>query len=53
MGEIVRIARKEQIDLVAMSTRAQEGVRHFFFGDIAEKVLKKIDVPVLLIHPKV
>ena len=36
VSEIVRIVHKEQIDLVAMSTQAQEGVRRFFFGDIAE-----------------
>ncbi len=33
--EIVRIAGKEKVDLIAMSTRAQDGVRRFFFGDIA------------------
>ena len=53
VDEIVRVARKEKVDLIAMSTRAQEGVRRFFFGDIADKVMKKVDMPVLLIHPKI
>lgn len=53
VDEIVRIVRKEQIDLVAMSTQAQVGVRRFFFGDIADRVMKKVKVPVLLVHPEI
>lgn len=52
VGEIVRTVKREKIDLVAMSTRASVGVRRFFFGDIAQKVLKQVDIPVLLIHPE-
>ncbi len=50
--EIVRISGKENIDLIAMSTRAQDGVRRFFFGDVADKVMKKVKGPVLLVHPE-
>ena len=53
VDEIVRIVRKEQIDLVAMSTLAQVGVRRFFFGDIADRVMRKVKVPVLLFHPTI
>ena len=51
--EIIEIANEEKIDLIAMSTRAQDGVRRFFFGDIANKVLRKVKIPVLLVHPEV
>jgi len=52
VGEIVRIVKRDKIDLVAMSTRARVGMLRFFFGDIAEKVMQQVDIPVLLIHPK-
>jgi len=51
--EIIEVANEEKVDLIAMSTRAQDGVRRFFFGDIADKVMKEVKVPVLLIHPEV
>jgi len=53
VGEIVRTVKREKIDLVAMSTRARVGMPRFFSGDIAEKVMKKVDIPVLLLHPEV
>jgi nucleotide-binding universal stress UspA family protein len=52
VGEIVRIVKRDRIDMIAMSTRAREGMLRFFFGDIAEKVMQQVDIPVLLIHPK-
>jgi len=52
VGEIVRTVKRAQIDLVAMSTQARVGVSRFFFGDIAEKVMQQVDIPLMLIHPK-
>ena len=52
VGEIVRIVKRDKIDLVVMSTRASVGALRFFFGDVAEKVMQRVDIPVLLIHPK-
>jgi len=52
VGEIVRIVKRDKIDMIAMSTRARVGMMRFFFGDIAEKVMQRVDIPVLLIHPK-
>ena len=52
VGEIVRIAKRDKIDMIAMSTRARVGMLRFFFADIAEKVMQQVDIPVLLIHPK-
>jgi len=50
--EIVRLTKKHAIDLIAMSTRARDGLRRFFFSDIADRVMKEVDVPMLLFHPK-
>ena len=52
VSEIVRIIKREKIDLLAMSTRARVGMRSFFFGDIAQKVMHQVEIPVMLIHPK-
>ncbi len=50
--EIIRLTKKHGIDVIAMSTRAQDGVKRFFFGDIANRVMRQVDVPALLVHPK-
>jgi nucleotide-binding universal stress UspA family protein len=52
VGEIVRVVKRDKIDMIAMSTRARVGVSRFFFGDIAEKVMQQVDIPVLMINPK-
>lgn len=52
VGEIVRIVKRDKIDMIAMSMRARVGMLRFFFADIAEKVMQQVDIPVLLIHPK-
>jgi len=52
VSEIVRVIKREKIDLLAMSTNARVGMRSFFFGDIARKVMQQVEVPVMLIHPK-
>ena len=52
VGEIVRIAKRDKIDMIAMSARARVGMLRFFFADIAEKVMQQVDIPVMLIHPK-
>ena len=52
VSEIVRIIKREKIDLLAMSTRAPVGMKSFFFGDIAQKVMRQVEIPVMLIHPK-
>ena len=52
VGEIVRIVKRDKIDMIAMSTRARVGMLRFFFADIAEKVMQQVNIPVLLIQPK-
>ncbi len=52
VSEIVRVVKRDKIDMIAMSTRARVGMSRFFFADIAQKVMQKVDIPVLMIHPK-
>jgi nucleotide-binding universal stress UspA family protein len=46
--EILEHAAQKEIALIAMSTRRHKGVRHFFRGCVAEKVLRGTPKPVFL-----
>ncbi|MGB7575417.1 MAG: universal stress protein [Thermodesulfobacteriota bacterium] len=48
--EILDHAAQKEIDLVAMATRPHRGVRHFFRGCVAEKVLPHTPKPVFLVQ---
>jgi len=48
----VRVVKRDKIDMIAMSTRARVGILRFFFADLADRVTQRVDIPVLLIHPK-
>lgn len=47
--EILKLAEKENIDMIVMSTRGTKA--HFRFGSVAEKVVKHASVPVVTIPP--
>ena len=51
VDEIARRALRDEMDLIAMSTRARDKVRGFFFTDVANLVMRKVHTPVLLFHP--
>jgi nucleotide-binding universal stress UspA family protein len=51
VAEILRIIDAENIDLVIMGTRGRKGLEHMVFGSVAQKVVKKSPVPVLVINP--
>ena len=53
VDEIVRLALRDEMDLIAMSTRARDRVRGFFFTDVANLVMRKAHIPVLLFHPTI
>lgn len=48
--EIVKIAEKEKVDLVVISTHGETGFRHLIFGSVAEKVVRHAQCPVLTIR---
>ncbi len=52
--ELVKLAREENVDLVAMATHGHKGVSDVIHGSTANHVRHNLDVPVLLLkaHPK-
>ena len=48
--EILDHAARKEIDLIAMATHPHRGVRHFFRGCAAEKVLRHTPKPVFLVR---
>jgi len=49
--EILNVIESEDIDLLIMGTHGRKGLDHTIFGSVAEKVVKKSPVPVLVINP--
>lgn len=47
--EIVRVARDENVDLVAMSTHGHRFLADLLHGSTADRVRHRVDVPVLLL----
>ncbi|MBU2547736.1 MAG: universal stress protein [Proteobacteria bacterium] len=49
--EILKMARSERPDMIIMGTHGRRGLEKIIFGSVAEEVVKKSPVPVLLIPP--
>ena len=41
-----------RVDLIVMSTRGQSGFSRWLMGSVAERVVRGVRIPVLLIHAK-
>ncbi|MFQ6607376.1 MAG: universal stress protein [Fidelibacterota bacterium] len=51
--EIIETGRKENVDMIIMSTHGLGGLSHVLFGSTTEKVVRKSPCPVLTIrHPE-
>lgn len=48
---ILSTAEKEKCNLIVMGTHGRRGVDRIVFGSVAEKVVKKSQVPVLMVRP--
>ena len=48
--EILDHAAQKEIDLIAMSTHGRSGLKRWFFGSVAEKVLRHSPKPVFLVR---
>ena len=48
---IVEETRLRKVDLVVMSTHGSSGMRRVVYGSVADRVMRRVDVPVLLIPP--
>jgi nucleotide-binding universal stress UspA family protein len=51
-GEIVRVARERQIDLIVISSHGRTGWGRMLFGSTAESVVRHAHCPVLVVKPK-
>jgi nucleotide-binding universal stress UspA family protein len=49
-GAIMEVAEREKIDFVVISTHGISGWHPLVFGSIAEKVIKLVQCPLLLLH---
>lgn len=50
-GEVICwVAQEQQCDLIVMGTHGRTGLRHLFFGSVAEYVLRRARSPVLTIR---
>jgi len=50
---IVRYAKENKVDLIAMSTNGRGGLGQSLFGSVAQYVLREAGLPILLVRPKV
>ena len=49
---IVSYAEENRFDLVALATHGRSGLRRLVFGSVADYVVRKSGLPILLIKPK-
>lgn len=49
--EIAAAAEQHHADLIAMATHGRTGLRHLLMGSVAERVLRRVDIPVLMLRP--
>jgi nucleotide-binding universal stress UspA family protein len=49
-GSIMEVVEREHIDMVVISTHGISGWRPLVFGSIAEKIVKLVQCPLLLLH---
>jgi len=48
---VLNCIREKKIDLVAITTHGRTGLNRLLFGNMAEKIMLQISVPVMLLHP--
>jgi len=51
-GEIVRVARARDVDLIVISSHGRTGWGRMLFGSTAESVVRHAHCPVLVVKPK-
>jgi nucleotide-binding universal stress UspA family protein len=50
-NEILAYAKDNEVDLIVMTTHGRSGIPRLFFGSVAQKVLQRSPVPILLVAP--
>ena len=49
--EILRVAREEDVDLIAMATRSNNALARGILGSVTDRIIRASEKPVLVIHP--
>ncbi len=50
---VLQACSKQQPDLLVMGTHSRRGINHFLFGNFAEKIARRINVPLVVIPERV
>ncbi|MFN8008730.1 MAG: universal stress protein [Terriglobia bacterium] len=50
--EIIRIAREQAVDLIAMTTHGHRFISDLLYGSVSHEVRHAVDIPVLLLKAK-
>ena len=50
--EILKFARKENIDIIVIGTHGRTGIKHVLVGSVAEKIVRRSPIPVFIIPCK-
>ena len=48
--EIIRVAEQQKVDLIVIATHGHTGIKHLFMGSVAERVIRHIHCPVLVVR---
>lgn len=49
---ITDFVQHEKVDLIALATHGRSGISRWVFGSVADKLVRSLSVPVLLIRPE-
>jgi nucleotide-binding universal stress UspA family protein len=49
---IMQAARKENIDLIVMTTHGKSGIKRALLGSVADEVIRNSKKPVLVVRPQ-
>jgi len=52
VGEILRAAKEENVDLIAMASHGRSGLSRVFYGSVTAGVLHRVDRPLLLVRSR-
>ena len=50
--EIIEVAKDEDVALVVMATHGRSGLERLLMGSVAEAVLRRLHIPVMMVRPR-
>ena len=49
-SEIIRVAQERNADLIVIATHGHTGLKHLFLGSVAERVIRHVHCPILVVR---